>query len=316
MTRWIETINRVTKMAAKRRLTYIGSSPKARVSDHIHDPIVASRDPLAVFGVDLEFLLQREAGGQAVQPGTLPSIIEQCLMEVETRGLKEVGIYRIAGANSEINALKDAFNRGEAPIGPSTDIYAVCDLLKTWFRILPEPVFPPSSYYDVIRAMHLEDLDARLSALRQVVQGLPQANFDLLKRVSEHLDRVTDFEEHNQMTAEALAIVFSPNLLRSPKNDFAMILTNMGHTHKLVKALITHFHVIFDEADPEGEAHSEDELDSPGILEEVEEEDELEDTLHVPQTQEPEQIQSESNDGQYYTLSQYPHGNYTPPGSR
>ena len=42
------------------------------------------------------------------------------------------------------------------------------------------------------------------------------------------------------MTAEALAIVFSPNLLRAPQNDFALILANMGHTHKLVKALITH----------------------------------------------------------------------------
>lgn len=99
------------------------------------------------------------------------------------------------------------------------------------------------------------------------------------------------------MTAEALAIVFSPNLLRAPKNDFVMILANMGHTHKLVKALITHvshqiaycvcsislllqFHVIFDDADPEAEVHSEDDLDSP-ILEEVEEEEE--DSLGVPQ---------------------------------
>jgi len=47
MMKWIETINRVTKMAAKRRLTYLGNSPKARVSDHIHDPIIASRDPMA-----------------------------------------------------------------------------------------------------------------------------------------------------------------------------------------------------------------------------------------------------------------------------
>jgi hypothetical protein len=52
--------------------------------------------------------------------------------------------------------------------------------------------------------------------------------------------RVTDYEEHNHMTAEALAIVFSPNLLRAPQNDFVMILNNMGLSHKLVKALITH----------------------------------------------------------------------------
>jgi hypothetical protein len=47
----------------------------------------------------------------------------------------------------------------------------------------------------------------------------------------------------------------------------------MGHTHKLVKALITHFHVIFDdelEADHDVE---EDEMEEP-ILEEDEEEEE------------------------------------------
>ena len=42
---------------------------------------------------------------------------------------------------------------GESPIQPSTDINAVCDLIKTWFRVLSEPLFPPSSYHDVIEAM-------------------------------------------------------------------------------------------------------------------------------------------------------------------
>lgn len=55
--------------------------------------------------------------------------------------------------------------------------------------------------------------------------------------------RVTDYEEYNHMTAEALAIVFSPNLLRAPQNDFVMILNNMGLSHKLVKALITHVRI-------------------------------------------------------------------------
>ena len=48
MNKWLETISRVTKMAAKRRLTYLGNSPKPQISDHIHSsPIVASRDPKA-----------------------------------------------------------------------------------------------------------------------------------------------------------------------------------------------------------------------------------------------------------------------------
>jgi len=86
----------------------------------------------AVFGVDLEFLLKREAGGSAVSLGAIPSFLEKCLLEVETRGLTEVGICkwwcsklgflmcsspvldRIAGATSEVTALKDGLNRGRA----------------------------------------------------------------------------------------------------------------------------------------------------------------------------------------------------------
>ncbi|KAH7883403.1 hypothetical protein F5I97DRAFT_1814988 [Phlebopus sp. FC_14] len=276
MTKWIDQINKVSKIAAKRRLTYLGNSPKPQLSDHIHDHVVAlvaSRDPTAVFGVELEFLLQRESGGGDVEAGAIPSVIARCLLEVETRGLSEVGIYRIAGAASEVNALRDAFNRGEIPIAEHTDIHAVCDLIKSWFRLLPEPVFPSSAYFGIIEAMKVEDLNQRLTNIRNVVHALPQGNFDLLKRVAEHLDKVTDFEEHNQMTAEALAIVFSPNLLRAPQNDFALILANMGHTHKLVKALITHFHVIFDD-DYEAENEvEEDEMEEP-IIEEDEEEDE------------------------------------------
>ena len=129
---------------------------------------------LLVFGVELEFLLRREAERDDISPGTVPIIIEQCLSEVESRGLSEVGICtfplalfcpcflftdaaqdRIAGAATEINALKDAYNRGEYPIRETTDIHAICDLVKSWFRILPEPVFPPSSYHDVMDAMSM-----------------------------------------------------------------------------------------------------------------------------------------------------------------
>ncbi|KAF9231969.1 hypothetical protein BU15DRAFT_90776 [Melanogaster broomeanus] len=275
MAKWIDTINKVSSIAAKRRLTYLGNSPKPQLSDHIHDPVgvpLASRDPAAVFGVELDFLLEREAAGNDVLSGALPSVISRCLLEVEARGLSEVGIYRIAGATSEVNALRDAFNRGEMPITESSDIHAVCDLIKSWFRVLPEPVFPASAYFAVIEAIKVEKLHDRLSNIRRVVHGLPQANFDLLKRVAEHLDKVTDFEEHNQMTAEALAIVFSPNLLRAPQNDFALILANMGHTHKLVKALITHFHVIFDDDFEAENDAEEDEMEAP-IMEEEEEED-------------------------------------------
>lgn len=84
-----------------------------------------------MFGVELDVLLRREAEGQEVLPGTIPSVIDRCLAEIESRGLTEVGICeylvylvwplhadprqidRIAGAVSVIQSLKDDFNRGE-----------------------------------------------------------------------------------------------------------------------------------------------------------------------------------------------------------
>jgi GTPase-activating protein BEM2 len=115
----------------------------------------------------------------------------------------------------------------------------------------------PDSWSDLDDAEH-ENLNERIDAVRAIVHSLPQSNFDLLKRVSEHLDksvllrllriwiltwryiRVTDFEEHNQMTSDSLAIVFSPNLLRAPQDDFTMIMANLGCANKLVKLLIGH----------------------------------------------------------------------------
>ncbi|KAL0574214.1 rho GTPase-activating protein [Marasmius crinis-equi] len=297
MTKWIDTITRVSNIAAKRRLTYLGS-PKPQVNDHIQtQPSTATRDPHAVFGVELEFLLEREAAGSSVLPGTLPTVIQRCLAEVEARGLTEVGIYRMAGATSEISALKETFNRGECPLVRTTDIHAICDLIKSWFRVLPESVVPTRFYHDVIAAMQLESLEDRISTTRTLLQQLPQANFDLLKRISEHLDTVTDFEEQNQMTAEALSIVFSPNLLRAPNNDFVIALTNMAHTHKFTKTLITHCHVIFDDSEPEADADQDEELETP-IAEEDEGEDD--DNFSIPVTEEPETSQIHLDLGQDY----------------
>ena len=39
------------------------------------------------------------------------------------------------------------------PITESSDIYAIGDLIKSWFRLLPEPVFPSSAYFAMIEAI-------------------------------------------------------------------------------------------------------------------------------------------------------------------
>jgi hypothetical protein len=44
--------------------------------------------------------------------GDVPLIVEKCIVEIEKRGLEEVGIYRVPGAVSAINRLRLSFNSG------------------------------------------------------------------------------------------------------------------------------------------------------------------------------------------------------------
>lgn len=149
---------------------------------------------------------------------------------------------------------------GRTPIDDTTDIYAICDVIKSFFRTLPEPVVPSTTYFTFIgsasklqplfhepispRVSEIESLEPRLAKIRRLLRELPAANFDLLKRLFEHLDRVTDYEELNQMTSHSLSIVIGPNILRAPRDDFAVTMSNMGHAHNVVRAMISHVRMI------------------------------------------------------------------------
>lgn len=105
----------------------------------------------------------------------------------------------------------------------------------------------------------ISDYDARYSKIRQLVHSLPRANFEILRRLLEHLDkyvdrhrlpnssfinrwnfRVTDYEEHNQMTAESLAICFGQTLLqpRPSPNAFALGIGGMSQAMNFIKSII------------------------------------------------------------------------------
>ncbi|TMS08309.1 Breakpoint cluster region protein [Larimichthys crocea] len=62
-----------------------------------------SRKPMGVFGVKISTVTKRERS-------KVPYIVRQCLEEIERRGMEEVGIYRVSGVATDIQALKTAFD--------------------------------------------------------------------------------------------------------------------------------------------------------------------------------------------------------------
>ncbi|KAJ2312243.1 hypothetical protein IWW54_002197, partial [Coemansia sp. RSA 2705] len=215
-----------------------------------------SREPVVVtdpksFGVDLAKLMP--------DAKVVPPIVEKCLAEIELRGLEEVGIYRVSGGAADVSRLRGLFNADpdavELGSGGFHDINVVSGVMKQFLRELPEPLMTFNLYDGFINAASIDDYDERLWAIKDLVQALPTANYTVLKRLVEHLERVTDYEEVNHMYGTNLALVFGPSLLRPPPgtSSFALAMSNLGHAQSVIKNLILQYHWIFnveEEAEP------------------------------------------------------------------
>uniref|UniRef100_A0A8C4I2L1 Active breakpoint cluster region-related protein n=1 Tax=Dicentrarchus labrax TaxID=13489 RepID=A0A8C4I2L1_DICLA len=101
-----------------------------------------SKKQSGVFGVKINVVTKRERS-------KVPYIVRQCIEEVEKRGIDEVGIYRISGVATDIQALKTAFDTNTKDILmmlSDMDINAIAGTLKLYFRELPEPLLTDRLY--------------------------------------------------------------------------------------------------------------------------------------------------------------------------
>lgn len=58
----------------------------------------------------------------------MPYIVRQCIEEVEKRGIDEVGIYRISGVATDIQALKSVFDTSKNPLVASQSVLMEPDI--------------------------------------------------------------------------------------------------------------------------------------------------------------------------------------------
>ncbi|KAI8606141.1 hypothetical protein EDD21DRAFT_361790 [Dissophora ornata] len=290
MLKWIKVLNEAAAEATAKRRTLLDSeealknvSESAGQVDEIPVAVESERKSRnSVFGVELRHLMSG---------GNIPLVVEKCITEIEKRGLEEVGIYRVPGAVSAINKLRLSFNSGSQNVDLDSDewkdINVVAGALKQFLRELPEGVMTSALYDSLIAASALADYDERLLTMKDLIRTLPPPNYLLLKRIVEHLERITDYEEINHMYATNLAIVFGPTLLRAggtSASSFATSMKNLGHQQNIVRNMILQYHWLFDTEDEEGgeEAEEEEEEEEgglgefPEILEDSDEEEEEE----------------------------------------
>ncbi|KAF6020154.1 hypothetical protein EB796_021527 [Bugula neritina] len=142
-------------------------------------------------------------------PPFVPSIILQCVNQVESKGFSEEGIYRKSGSDKEVKELKERFLKGKEPkLNQVHDIHVICGCLKDFLRNLKEPLIPTSLWASFVNAAQTSDEYQRFQAVRGAVKQLPPVNRDSIAFLILHLQRA-----ETRMGIDNLAKVFGPTIV-------------------------------------------------------------------------------------------------------
>lgn len=201
-----------------------------------------------VFSCDLsEHLLN---SGQEI-----PMVLKCCAEFIEENGIVD-GIYRLSGITSNIQKLRRSFDEEQIPdfSNPEIrqDIHAVSSLLKMYFRELPNPLCTYQLYDNFVEAIQAKsESNERLKLMKETVLKLPPPHYRTLKYLATHLNKISQHSARTGMTDKNLAIVWAPNLLRSPALESGGVaaLRGVGVQAVVTEYLIRNCHLIFDPSD-------------------------------------------------------------------
>ncbi|OQS05916.1 hypothetical protein THRCLA_02008 [Thraustotheca clavata] len=171
------------------------------------------------FGLPIDAVPKRKVVGYE---GKIPAVLQMMKDYLILHGgLDTEGIFRLAPDKEACNRVKDAMNNGN--FTGCNDVHIVANLIKVWFRELPESlfnVFPEKLIYKVCSMNDpiqvLSILDDISSSQKNVILWL----LDLMCLVVKN-------EKQTKMSAKNMAIVLSPNLF-SIESDNPMVALTMS----------------------------------------------------------------------------------------
>uniref|UniRef100_A0A3B4CUI6 Myosin IXA n=1 Tax=Pygocentrus nattereri TaxID=42514 RepID=A0A3B4CUI6_PYGNA len=193
-----------------------------------YDPELSSRQ----FGVEVSRLTNDER--------SVPLVVEKLINYIEMHGLYTEGIYRKSGSTSKVKELKQALDTDVNSVNlDEYNIHVIASVFKQWLRDLPNPLMTFELYEEFLRVMGLPDKKEVVRGVYSVVDQLSRTHLYTLERLIFHLVRIALQEETNRMSANALAIVFAPCVLRCPDTiDPLQSVQDIGKTTACIELII------------------------------------------------------------------------------
>ncbi|XP_029431738.1 LOW QUALITY PROTEIN: unconventional myosin-IXa [Rhinatrema bivittatum] len=170
----------------------------------------------------------------------VPLLMEKLINYIEMHGLYTEGIYRKSGSTNKIKELRQAIDTDIDNVNlDDYNIHVIASVFKQWLRDLPNPLMTFELYAEFLRAMGLQEKKETIRGVYSVIDQLSRTHLSTLERLIFHLVRIALQEETNRMSANALAIVFAPCILRCPDTtDPLQSVQDIGKTTACVELIV------------------------------------------------------------------------------
>jgi len=127
---------------------------------------------------------------------------------LDLKGLKEVGIFRLAPDQGECKEIQSMMNRGSDWLNKPCDVNVIANLIKIWFRELPEPIL------NTVKPAVIE-LSQTEEAVAKALNQFSELNSTLLEWLWDFCVQLSENSKENKMNVQNLGIVMSPNLFNT-----------------------------------------------------------------------------------------------------
>ncbi|KAA3678295.1 uncharacterized protein DEA37_0010281 [Paragonimus westermani] len=220
-----------TKEATPRTITFTFTLSLCKTSEVRNRSVTTKHE--RVFGCPLQDLMRLDYQEQCTKsPNSLknysdskkpedvrvPRIVVACTDEIERRGLREVGIYRVCGSNNDIQAIKELIDQDmEEGIKrlSCVEIFVVASLLKQFFRELPECLLTGPGSIALMRIAENPNEQNRNLQMKTIINSLPGVNKETFAHLVMHLLTVNRYKEVNMMDLTNLALLWSTALFQT-----------------------------------------------------------------------------------------------------
>uniref|UniRef100_A0A3Q3A265 Si:dkeyp-23e4.3 n=1 Tax=Kryptolebias marmoratus TaxID=37003 RepID=A0A3Q3A265_KRYMA len=176
-----------------------------------------------VFGVPLLVSAQRTG-----EP--LPPCVLRALVYLKTECLDQVGLFRKSGVKSRIKHLREMVESD--PDGVSYEgqsAFDVADMVKQFFRDLPEPVFSSQLCETFLHIYQYFPKDQQLVAAQAAILLLPEESRAALRTLLLFLRDVVTCVSENQMTPTNIAVCLAPSLFHLSSTKRSSGMARSGH---------------------------------------------------------------------------------------